>query len=370
MKTFGKYCLQLSAILFLSITSCSSQVVYTEYAPASPGIRVTGRTFVNPQGLIEFDWPGITISATFSGTACAIKMDDTGHNYYNVFVDDLPVMIMQVLSDTTIVIAENLENSEHKLVITKRTEGFQGIATFKGLLIDQHGKLLAQDPPPARKIEFIGNSITCGYGTDSDDRFEDFKPETENNYHSFAPITARAFGAEYHIVAHSGQGVVRNYGYEKQVSPYAMPDRYLQVFDTRKTPLWDFNDWKPDMVVINLGTNDFSTEPHPEETVFNRGYNSLIKTVRSKYGAVPIFCIVGPMTNEPCYSYVKKMVEGNRNFLSDENVYFIGIPTYLMIDEEDLGASMHPNYSGQVKMAAHIVPVISSVMGWEYGRIQ
>ncbi len=357
--------------LLMTTTACNSQVVYTEYEPASPGIRIMGRTMVSQDGDVEFDWPGITITANFTGTACAMKMDDTGHNWYNVFLDDQPVRVIEVYSDTTMIIAENLEDQEHSLTITKRTEGFQGKATFKGLLIDSEGSIL---PHPAshsaKKIEFIGNSITCGYGADSYDRFEDFKPETENNYHSYASIMARAFGAETHIVAHSGQGVVRNYGYEKPVSPYVMPDRYMQVFDMQKEPLWDFSKWQPDLVVINLGTNDFSTHPHPGETVFNKGYMNLIKTVREIYDSVPVFCVVGPMTNEPCYSYVKKMVEANRNFLGDERVYFVGIPTYLMIEEEDLGAGMHPNYPGHIKMAQHVAPVIASVMGWDYGKLE
>lgn len=329
-----------------------------------------GRVWHNDQGNVEFDWPGVTIAANFTGCFCAIKMDDTGENYYNVFLDDAPVRIIRVGSDTTIVLGFELPEGRHSLKITKRTEGHLGKATFKGLLLDEEGALL---PPPAKaqkKIEFIGNSITCGYGTESNDRTEDFKPETENNYFSYAPVTARAFGAGYHVVAHSGQGVVRNYGYEKPVSSYTMPDRYLQVFDELKEPLWDFCAWTPDLVVINLGTNDFSTKPHPEEAVFSRGYNQLIQTVRQHYGAVPVFCIVGPMTDEPCYSYVKKMVDYNRSQLGDQNVYFIGIPTYLMVPGEDLGAGYHPNYSGQIKMAEHVVPVIASVMGWEYGEIR
>ena len=154
---------------------------------------------------------------------------------------------------------------------------------------------------------------------------EKFMAETENNYNSHAQITARAFNAEYHVIAHSGLGVVRNYGDEKMESDYSMPDRYKQSLDTEIATTWDFNKWKPDAVVINLGTNDFSTEPHPIETVFNRKYTRLVKFIREQYGEVPIFCVVGPMTDEPCYSYVKKMVEANRTHLKDHNTYFIGI---------------------------------------------
>ena len=72
------------------------------------------------------------------------------------------------------------------------------------------------------------------------------------------------------------------------------------------------------------------------------------------------------MTDEPCYSYVKEMVEDFRSVNQRRNVYFVGIPTYLMNPDKDLGSDTHPNYSGQRKMAAHVLPVISSILEWEY----
>ncbi|MFC2089215.1 SGNH/GDSL hydrolase family protein [Bacteroidota bacterium] len=357
--------------LFVIITSCilSSALGQTNrIAPSDPNIMITGRTYQNADGHIEFDWPGVSIAASFSGNSISLIMDDTGLNFYNVFIDNALQKVITVSSDTILLLADHLAKGPHALLLTKRTEGFAGKATFKGILLDDKGKILQAGDRPEKKIEFIGNSITCGYGTEAKIKEEDFKPETENNYKSYAPITARAFGANAHIIAHSGQGVVRNYGYKKKVSEYTMPDRYLQVFDEQKEPLWDFTSWKPDLVVINLGTNDFSTQPQPDEEVFVEGYMNLIGSVREQYGKLPVFCIVGPMTNEPCYSYVKKMVETLRTKQNDQNVYFIGIPVYLL-EEADWGA-YHPKYSGQIKMAGHVVPVIASVMGWEYGEIK
>ena len=326
-------------------------------------IRILGRTMKNSSGNIHFDWPGVSVKFNFSGSYCALKMDDSGKNFYNVFIDDLPLALHSVYSDTILVLAENLPQGKHSLTLTKRTEGNQGLAEFKGVILSGEGSLLSPPESASRKIEFIGNSITCGYGAESETKTEAFKAETENNYKSYAAIIGRAFDAECHMIAHSGQGVVRNYGYADPVSPYTMPDRYRQVLDNKPEPAWNFSDWVPDMVVINLGTNDFSTAPHPQESVFNRAYTNLISFIRANYGSIPVFCIVGPMTDEPCYSYVKKMVEGNRSFLNDKNIYFIGIPPYLLV-EEDWGA-WHPNYSGHLKMAHHAIPVISAVTGWE-----
>lgn len=356
--------LLLSALAILIALSGFAQ---TKLIPADDvSFRYVGRfDFSNPKE-VRYDWSGVYIQFSFRGTELALRMSDSNRNWYNVFIDDQAPKVVDVKSDTTLVIGTNLGTNIHKVQIYKRTEGNQGTGTFKGILISEKGEMLPWKEIPTRKMEFIGNSITCGYGTEGLSKSERWKPSTENNYQSYAPIMARAFKADYHIVAHSGMGVVRNYGYKEKVSPNAMPDRFNRVFDEKELPLWDFKQWKPDVVVINLGTNDFSTQPYPDKNVFKAGYEKLINEVRKQYGDVPVFCVVGPMINEPCYSYVKEMVEDFRNIYQKKNVYFVGIPTYLMDEQKDLGSDSHPNYSGQRKMAAHVLPVISSVTGWDF----
>ncbi|HET6557385.1 MAG TPA: SGNH/GDSL hydrolase family protein [Prolixibacteraceae bacterium] len=354
-------------LLSFFLLVCFSASAQTKLIPADHQfIRYVGRFDHSNPGEVRFDWSGVYIQFNFKGTDCALKMDDTGHNYYNVFVDDQPSRTIDVKSDTTIVIARGLKKKNHKIQMYKRTEGSQGIGSFKGIMISEKGEMLPWNEIPSRKIEFIGNSITCGYGTEGKSASERWSPVTENNYQSYAPIMARAFNADYHIVAHSGMGVVRNYGYKEKVSPSALPARFNRVFDEKELPVWDFKQWKPDMVVINLGTNDFSTKPYPDKEVFKAGYEKLINDVVRQYGELPVFCVVGPMMDEPCYSYVKEMVEELRAGVNTKKVYFVGIPTYLMDGQKDLGSDSHPNYRGQKKMAAHVLPVIASVLNWDY----
>lgn len=353
-------------LAFFILTICLQVFSQTKLIPAgNKAFRYVGRYDSGNPNEIRFDWSGFYIQFSFRGTSCALKMNDTGHNYYNVYLDNQAPKTIEVKSDTTIQIAAGLETQVHRVQMYKRTEGSQGTGSFKGILIPEKGEILEWKDIPDRKIEFIGNSITCGYGTEGLSKNERWKPSTENSTQSYATIMARALQADYHLVAHSGQGVVRNYGYKEKVSPLAMPARFNRVFDEKELPLWDFRKWKPDVVVINLGTNDFSTQPFPDKNVFIAGYEKLIREVLKQYGELPVFCIVGPMTDEPCYSYVKEMVGNLRSVYQKKNVFFVGIPTYLMSDK-DLGSDSHPNYSGQKKMAAHVLPVISSVTGWDF----
>ena len=70
---------------------------------------------------------------------------------------------------------------------------------------------------PSRHIEFIGNSLTCGYGVEGKDRSEPYKAETENCNLSYATIIARYFNADYTLIAHSGRGVTEMFLYYASV---------------------------------------------------------------------------------------------------------------------------------------------------------
>src|SRR6185312_14756892 len=107
------------------------------------------------------------------------------------------------------------------------------------------------------QIEFIGDSHTVGYGNTSRTRecTQDDVWKTTDNSQSFGPLIAGHYAADYQINAISGRGIVRNYnGTPGDTLPVAYP--YV-LFDKKE----EYSDphWKPQIIVISLGTNDFST---------------------------------------------------------------------------------------------------------------
>jgi hypothetical protein len=161
-------------------------------------------------------------------------------------------------------------------------------------------------------------------------------------------------------VAYSGRGVVRNYGDANKTSPEPIPSLYDRTCCNDAAIKWDFNKWVPQAVVINLGTNDFSTQPYPDKMVFQTAYSELITQVKTHYPGVKVFCLCGPMIGEPCMSYINEVVAG---LPDDGSVHFIKISQSLMTSA-DWGCDWHPNRSGQQKIADVIVPVIKSIMNW------
>ncbi|WP_430814816.1 SGNH/GDSL hydrolase family protein [Carboxylicivirga sp. RSCT41] len=356
----------LSAVLLLVLNTmlAQTQIIY----PDNPAFTYSGRfDFTNPKE-VRYDWPGTSIYFQFKGEELAFLIEGGERNYFNVFIDDQLKEVMHAPVDTVYAVSGIKGKGWHTCRLLKRTEGEMGTTIFKGVQLSSKANIAAYEALPQRKIEFIGNSITCGYGTEGKTPEEDFLPETENVNLSYAFITARAFEAECYVTAHSGLGVVRNYGDKKKVSTElaTLPQRYHQSLDMDTSLHWDFAKWKPEAVVINLGTNDYSTNIRPDKAVFIDRYKRFIRNIRQYYGDVPIFCVSGPMVNEPAYSNVKEVVESSRVIYNDRNLYFIGIPSFLLNKTSDLGSDYHPSYQGQLKMAQHIIPSIANVLQWDY----
>lgn len=333
-----------------------------------PAFSYFGRTDRSDPKAVRFDWPGVYLRCAFTGNTLELRLKGGTRDYYNVFVDNQPVKVIHSLTDSVFVIGGFSGKGNHELLLTKRTEGDMGVARFYGIGIAHNEKILPSTVKNNRKIEFIGNSITCGYGTEGLSGSEHFKPETENSYQSYASITARAFAADYSLIAHSGLGIIRNYNDKSKVSTRLapMPPRFDRVLDTDSVKKWDFLQWIPDAVVINLGTNDYSTLPHPDKAVFKRQYERLIDNILEVYGPVPVFCVVGPMTNEPCYSNVKEVVDDYNILHTGTKIYFAGIPNGLLNNTSDIGSDGHPSYRGQKKTASCLVPLIANVLKWSY----
>ena len=338
----------------------------SETIPATDS-RVTyiGRTLSEGTS-VSFDWTGVYIRVRFEGSRLSVKLSDSGKNYYNVWVDSgmdqAPDQVISTFGqDSTITLfsaALRKPKRVHQVILQKRTEGWIGRTTFQEFITD--GVFLQADVPSERVIEFVGDSYTCGYGTEASNK-ERFSAETENQNLTYACATARYFGAEQMVVAHSGMGIARNY--DKKVTEDNMTTRYLKTFDSEEAPDWkpDQASAKPDITVIYLGTNDFSTRLQPAQRVFVKNYITLLKEIKDFYGeGHPILC-VAPKHDILIFEYIKNAVDN----CGLPGVHLLGLSPSIHNDEEDMGADGHPNYSGHKKIAYTVIPCISTITGWE-----
>lgn len=356
-----KYALVLVSFCLLFEDANTQTTKKRYYKGNDKNVSYVGRTEIQSDGSVTFDWTGTYLRTRLSGGELSIKISDTGINYYNVFVDSLLHKVVKVSGkDTLINFVSDIDKGIHCILIQKRTEGEWGKTSIHQFVLPDGGELAKETNHPSKHIEFIGNSLTCGYGVEGKDRNEPYKAETENCDLSYATIIARYFNADYTLIAHSGRGVVRNYGDSVRVSAVTMKDRMLNRFDMDLDKKWDFKTCKPDMVVINLGSNDFSTGLYPLEDEFIHAYMLLINRLRTNYGDVPILCISPAIAQRQIVQYMERM----RKDLNDKKVYLAVLSEGLCDPATDLGAAWHPNYKGQTKMAMTLIPYISTITGW------
>ena len=278
-------------ILALFIIASMAQAQDQTISPSSPLIQYSGRfDFSNPAAP-RFDWSGCSITVAFKGTSVGLLLED-GKNNYDVYLDNKPVTVWVTQPSQTAYTLEGLSQGEHLLRVVKRTEALWGVTTFKGVLLKDKGEILKAPDAPAHRIEIIGDSYVCGYGSESTTvKCEDLRPY-ENVEKAFGALVAKEFNAEYHVVAYSGKGIVRNYGDKAQRSPDPFPPLYDRTLCGDEKLAWDFKQWVPHAVIIHLGTNDHSTEPHPDPKDFTHGYVDLLKHMRDKYPKAMIYCLV------------------------------------------------------------------------------
>lgn len=322
-----------------------------------------GRILFTPDAAV-LSWPGSSVSVNFSGAEITgtFRDSDTA-NYYNVIVDGKIISTLHLGTEKkSYLLAAGLKDTIHTLQLFKRTEWDKGKTFFYGF----SGKdlmLLTPSLKPKRRIEFYGNSITCGYA------IEDYVNDSpvgffENNYDSYAAITARHFNAQYQCIAKSGIGITISW------FPLIMKEMYDRVDATDTVLKWDFKMYIPDVVVVNLLQNDYWLTEMPEHPQFKfrfgtqkptpafiiKEYRDFVGAIRNHYPAAKIICMLGNMNVTQDGSvypdYVKQAVAA----LHDENIFTFFVPY-----KKTPG---HPKTAEQKLMADLLIRFIDQHISW------
>lgn len=342
----------LLCLAIMTVISVSGATVKA----CDPQVSITGRVMKAADGSVSYDWVGVYLQTEFTGSSVSAIVAEQGESWHNIYIDGkLREKILVKGKDAhEVVLADKLPKGRHRLMLQKVTEGEYGLFTIYSLTAKGDFGSVAKK---ARFIEFIGDSYTCGYGTEGANAKERFKLSTENFSHSYAYHVARYFDADYSIVAHSGMGVTRNYNGKTMRN---MSQRYPLVYDDHDSVAYHFDQYKPDLVVICLGANDFSVNGAPLN--FVPQYVKLIETVREHYGEVPVFCVISHSANMYQLAAMDELRQQVRNM---KGVTVAKPMTGLMLYDQDLGSDHHPNKQGHNKIAMMLIPQIATAAGWK-----
>ena len=229
----------------------------------------------------------------------------------------------------------------------------------------------AADKP--HKIEFVGDSITCGYGVDDEDKDHHFSTATEDCTRAYAYKTAQKLDADYSLVSYSGWGIISGYSSNgKKVASQQLPkyyDKYGYTFNmgfgTEKPENldWDFSKFVPDAVVINLGTNDASyAKKKDQKQEYHDAYIAFLKTVREKNPTAKIYCTLGIMDSN-LNKYVVSAAQDYTKETGDTNIASFEFPMQDM-QNDGLVADWHPTEKTHEKESDLLAEFIKKDMGW------
>jgi lysophospholipase L1-like esterase len=246
--TFLKSCLVVTALLVSQFTFASD----LQQLPTQTGGRLLVSTSGAGEKSYSYDWPSVYFETAFTGDSLTLKFDDAHHIFHLLINDNTPIIITKPgKKDYTV---PTLAHGAHKVRLEKITESQFNTGRFLGFYSDDKPAPLTTRN---RRIEFIGDSFTVGYGNTaaSQQCTGDEVYEKTNSQLAFGPLVAKHFNADYHINAFSGVGLVRNYNGNS-------PDKSiigLYPFTLHNNQYIYASNWQPQVIVIGIGTNDFST---------------------------------------------------------------------------------------------------------------
>ncbi len=397
----------LAAVLMISLAACGSKDVNQNYdntpaateipaatstpaptpetspsqktfLPTQEYVRVIGRT-LNANDSLWLVHSGTGCEFTFNGTAATVKIkpDSSFMNRNNQarvaiyvngerVVDDMVDKMEKVYT-----VFESETPAECTVRVIKLSES--AYSTFGISAIDATcvGTIMPTQES-GRLVEFVGDSITCGYGVDDLDASHHFSTTTEDATKTYAYKTAEKLGADYSLVSFSGYGIISGYsGDGKKHGEQLVPDFYDKMGNSWGTYLgnfipqetaWDFSK-QPDVVVINLGTNDNSyvKNDSTKKEEYTVAYVAFLKQIRQKNPDATIFATLGIMGAE-LYPCVEDAVERYVTETGDTKVCTMKFDTQSMAD--GIAADWHPSEKTHEKAAEKLSQKIKETMGW------
>jgi lysophospholipase L1-like esterase len=326
--------------------------------PTKDVVAFLGRVQVDADGSALWAWSGSGFRVKFMGTGLQARFVDRD-NFHSVSVDgQAPRSIEMRAGQVIYALASGLPLGEHTVEVRRRTEALFGVTHLLGLRVEA-GRLLAAPPSKARSLELVGDSISCGYGNEGSGPACPFSAATENHDRSYGRLLAGALDAELSTVAWSGRGVVKNYAGEPGD---LMPTLYERVLPQVAASSWSFTR-SADVVIVNLGTNDFSTEPDPEFSQFRDAYAALLATIRARNPRAFVVCTLGPMLPPVDLQRAERAIQAAiqlRTVEGDQRVSYFP----LGVSNDAPGCDWHPSVATHERMAKALIPVVRRLTGW------
>lgn len=320
---------------------------------AKESLRMHGRVPFRTDGSASLWWSFSGFSFRFCGDAFTVCTEP--------FVDEQPVHLAVIIdgitykreaTETETEHTFTLKNGEHTVEV-RRASNRSGSPAVRITDLAVQGELLPPPPEKPMKMEFVGDSITCGYGVLGAPGSK-YLTKEEDCTVNYAALTAAHFNAEARYESISGKGIVRNCGGDAE---NLIPQFFMRKGKTTTSRPWLFDDgFAPDVLVVNAGTNDVGGGTTPED--MTTAAILFIKDIRTRYPHTKIVWTYGLM-NPQFVPALKAAVDTVRE--TDKNVWFL--PTTTIHGHfGEVGANGHPGILGHRRFAKELIAFIEGIL--------
>ncbi len=306
----------------------------------------------------ESQWPGAYFKTAFLGSTLYLRIGQS-HEILHVVVDHGQPLLLNN-PQPGIYRLSPLGDEPHAVTVFVATESQDAPNIFGGFAIPP-GERPLPVPRESRQIEFIGDSHTVGYGNTSPmhDCTTDQVWTSTDDTQAFGALTAAHYGAAYQVNAISGRGIVRNYnGGAGDTLPEAYPYILFNKRDKVDDPAWN-----PQVIVIALGTNDFSTPLNPGErwktreqlhADYEATYVRYLKSLHASHPHASIIVWATGLANGEIEAEAQKVVQQAR-------AQGIERLTYLPIDHLTFtGCHSHPSLADDKTISTRLEQTIDA----------
>ena len=330
----------------------------TNYPASHPYIKYTGRVDTsNPVGPV-FWAPGVYINVSFEGTYCILKINDEvkygqSHNYIIVQVDDnKPYRLQLKEKENSIVLAQDLRKGKHRVVICKSTEAEIGYLQPVAFITQ---KLIPSIKKPRRKIEFIGDSITCGMGNDESSHAcgKGQWYDQNNAWMAYGPLTARTVNAQWQLSSISGIGLMHSCCNKTTV----MPPLFKKLSLSADSIDWNFKLYQPDLVTVCLGQNDGIQD----SASFCHAYIDFMQSLRGYYPKATLVMLTSPMAGKELNSTLQRYLLSVEKILRKADKK---IDHYFFQQQYVNGCSSHPSGEDHKNISRELTAFVKQKMRW------
>lgn len=261
------------------------------------------------------------------------------------------------------------DGESHRYRLVKISETNPGSVKVYGISLDGSGSFGSVPKQSGRRIEFIGDSFTVGFGDEgsgSDDPSLVF--EKTNASKSYAYLLADGFKADFQVNAFSGRGMVRNYDnivpewkvprlYEFTVPGEAPADLAGKL--PEESLKWDFGSFHPQVVVIFIGINDFQgNPPYGDKKEFSKAYAELLQKLRKAHEGVKFLLVSTKIWPNDDLTPTVKAIYQSELAAGHKDLEFVEVRT------DNAGLLGHPDVHSQADLARTLRPFVAKLGGW------